>query len=96
MSLPDLPLDELRRYQNRRSRPVDAPEFWAGTLALVGPFHFLFLYAVPMVFANIVQMSYIATNHLLCDETCDVNDPLANSMSVSAVLRLIADWTDMF
>lgn len=33
MSLPDLPLDELRRYQNRRSRPVDAPEFWAGTLA---------------------------------------------------------------
>ena len=33
MSLPDLPLDELRRYQNRQSRPVDAPEFWAGTLA---------------------------------------------------------------
>lgn len=33
MSLPDLPLDELRRYRSRRSRPVDAPEFWAGTLA---------------------------------------------------------------
>ena len=36
-----------------------------------------------MVFANVLQMSYIATNHLLCDETCDVNDPLANSLSVS-------------
>jgi cephalosporin-C deacetylase-like acetyl esterase len=32
MSLPDLPLDELRRYQNRRSRPVDAPEFWVGAV----------------------------------------------------------------
>ena len=56
--------------------------FWAGVLALVGPRHFLFLYLLPMVVANVVQMSYIATNHLLCDETSDVNDPLANSLSV--------------
>jgi len=57
--------------------------FWAGVLALAGPWNFLFLYPLPMVVANILQMSYIATNHLLCDETSDVNDPLANSLSVS-------------
>lgn len=57
--------------------------FWAGVLTLVGPRHFLFLYLLPMVVANVLQMSYIATNHLLCDETGDVNDPLANSLSVS-------------
>jgi cephalosporin-C deacetylase len=33
MSLPDLPLDELRRYQPPGARPADAPEFWAATLA---------------------------------------------------------------
>jgi cephalosporin-C deacetylase len=33
MSLPDLPLDELREYRPALSRPADADEFWAGTLA---------------------------------------------------------------
>jgi hypothetical protein len=36
-----------------------------------------------MMIANVVQMAYIATNHLFCDETGDVNDPLLNSLSVS-------------
>jgi cephalosporin-C deacetylase len=33
MSLPDLPLDELRSYQPRLASPADAAGFWAGTLA---------------------------------------------------------------
>jgi fatty acid desaturase len=57
--------------------------FWAAVAMAVGPYHFLFLYVLPMVVANVLQMSYIATNHLICDETGDVNDPLANSLSVS-------------
>lgn len=57
--------------------------FWACVLAAVGPKQFLFLYVLPMVVANVLQMSYIATNHLLCDETGTINDPLANSLSVS-------------
>ena len=33
MSLPDLPLDELRSYQPRLASPADSARFWAGTLA---------------------------------------------------------------
>jgi cephalosporin-C deacetylase len=33
MSLPDLPLDELRSYQPRLDSPADAAGFWSGTLA---------------------------------------------------------------
>lgn len=57
--------------------------FWGAVLTLVGPYHFAFLYVLPMVVANCVQMSYIATNHLFCDETEAQNDPLANSLTVS-------------
>ena len=33
MSLPDLPLDELRSYQPEPAAPADAAAFWSGTLA---------------------------------------------------------------
>jgi cephalosporin-C deacetylase len=33
MSLPDLPLDQLRSYQPQLDRPADAAGFWSGTLA---------------------------------------------------------------
>ena len=33
MSLPDLPLDELRSYRPRLDSPADAAGFWSGTLA---------------------------------------------------------------
>jgi cephalosporin-C deacetylase len=36
MSLPDLPLDELRDYRPGLPRPADADEFWAATLAAAG------------------------------------------------------------
>jgi fatty acid desaturase len=56
--------------------------FWITVLALVGPWSFLFVYVVPVLVANAIVMSYIATNHFLNPLT-EVNDPLANSLSVT-------------
>lgn len=56
--------------------------FWTGVLALVGPWSFLFVYVLPLLVANVLIMSYIATNHFMNPLT-DVNDPLANSLSVT-------------
>jgi fatty acid desaturase len=55
--------------------------FWLAVLALVGPWNFLFIYAVPVLIANGVAVSYIATNHFLNSLTV-INDPLVNSLSV--------------
>lgn len=57
--------------------------FWVCVLALVGFSRFLYLYILPMCIANTLQMAYISTNHMLCDETEETNDPLANSLSVN-------------
>jgi fatty acid desaturase len=57
--------------------------FWAGVLALVGPWNFLFVWLVPVLVANAIVMSYIATNHFLNPLT-EANDPLANTLSVTA------------
>ena len=57
--------------------------FWAGVGYAVGPYNFAFVYLLPMVVANCVQMFYISTNHLFCDETQEENDPLINSLTVS-------------
>ncbi len=56
--------------------------FWASILGAVGFSNFLYLYILPMFIANALQMTYISTNHMLCDETEETNDPLANSLSV--------------
>ena len=50
--------------------------FWVGAYA------FLFIYVVPLLVANAVVMSYIATNHFLNPLT-EINDPLANTLSVT-------------
>lgn len=57
--------------------------FWGVVFALVGPGSFLFVYVVPVLVANAVVMSYIATNHFLNPLT-EVNDPLANTLSVTS------------
>jgi fatty acid desaturase len=57
--------------------------FWFAVLAVIGPWAFLFVYVVPTLVANGIVMSYIATNHFLNPLT-EVNDPLANSLSVTA------------
>jgi fatty acid desaturase len=55
---------------------------WLAVLTLIGPWSFLFVYVVPVLVANGMVMSYIATNHFLNPLT-EVNDPLANSLSVT-------------
>ena len=76
-------------YYARISRRVVYAEsagmllFWLGVLALVGPYHFLFIYGLPVIVANFMVMSYIATNHFLNPLTT-TNDPLANTLSVTA------------
>jgi fatty acid desaturase len=57
--------------------------FWLAVLALIGPWSFLFVYVVPVLVANAIVMSYIATNHFLNPLT-EVNDPFANSLSVTS------------
>jgi fatty acid desaturase len=75
-------------YYDRISRNVVYAEtaamiaFWATVLAFVGPWSFLFVYVVPLVVANAMVMSYIATNHFL-NALTTVNDPLANTLSVT-------------
>jgi fatty acid desaturase len=56
--------------------------FWVGVLALVGPWRFLCVDVVPVLVANAIVMSYIATNHFLNPLT-ETNDPLANTLSVT-------------
>ena len=79
---------QRNNYYARVSRRVVYAEsatmlvFWIGALLLVGPYHFLFIYVVPVLVANALVMSYIATNHFLNPLT-EVNDPLANSLSVT-------------
>lgn len=63
---------------------------WLGLLLLLGPVKWTFAYVVPLLVANFVVMSYIATNHLLNPLT-DVNDPLSNSLTV-----LTPRWVDVW
>jgi fatty acid desaturase len=76
-------------YYARVSRSVVYTEFtamvafWLAVFLLVGSWNFVFIYVVPVLIANAVVMSYIATNHFLSSMT-SINDPLVNSLSVSA------------
>lgn len=54
---------------------------WTALMVWLGPGNFLFAYVLPVLVANFVVMSYIATNHLLNPLT-SVNDPLVNSLTV--------------
>jgi len=80
---------ERNGYYERISRRTVYAEsaamaaFWIGVLLLVGPYHFLFVWVVPVLVANTMVMGYIATNHFLNPLT-ETNDPLANSLSVTA------------
>jgi fatty acid desaturase len=76
-------------YYARLSRPVVYAEsgamlaFWIAVFYCVGASNFVFIYGVPVLVANAVAMSYITTNHFLNSLTA-TNDPLANSLSVTA------------
>jgi fatty acid desaturase len=66
--------------------------FWTALALLIGGWAFLFAFALPLVVANLLVMSFILTNHSLSPLT-PVNDPLLNSLSVT-VPRLF-DWTTL-
>jgi fatty acid desaturase len=62
--------------------------FWLSLGVLVGPWTATLVILIPMIVANAIIMSYIATNHLLRPLT-DHPDPLDHSMSVTT-----ARWLD--
>jgi fatty acid desaturase len=88
----------------RRARYLGRRELWlawvetavgvaafAAAFVWLGPLGFLFGCALPVLVANAIVMGHILTNHTLSPHT-DVNDPLANSLSVS-VPRLFEFYT---
>lgn len=63
--------------------------FWLALLAVLGPVKWFFAYLLPVMLANFLVIAYISTNHQLSPLT-DVNDPLANSLSVT-----VPRWVDV-
>lgn len=61
---------------------------WTALAVAIGPGAFLFAYVLPALVANACVMGYIFTNHALSPHT-PVNDPLANSLSVT-----VPRWLD--
>jgi fatty acid desaturase len=63
--------------------------FWGGLLPLLGLAKWFFAYLLPLMLANFLVIAYISTNHQLNPLT-EVNDPLANSLSV-----IVPRWVDV-
>ncbi len=61
---------------------------WAGLFVLIGPMKWVFAYLFPHLIANFIVMAYISTNHRL-NPLVPVNDPLANSLTVT-----VPRWVD--
>ena len=90
--------DMLRKYWHdfsRRERVILTLQylapvaFWLALLALVGPVKFLYVWLVPVLLANFIVMSYIATNHLL-NPLAETNDSLVTSLTVR-----VPRWVDV-
>lgn len=62
---------------------------WTSLLFVVGFTSWLFLFLIPLLIANAIVMGYISTNHRL-NPHVPVNDPLANSLSVT-----VPKWVDV-
>lgn len=63
--------------------------FWIGLGFVIGWNDWLFVFVIPLLIANVIVSSYIATNHNL-NPMVPVNDPLANSLSVT-----VPKWIDV-
>ncbi|WP_170008225.1 fatty acid desaturase family protein [Bacillus fonticola] len=61
---------------------------WIGLLVWIGPLKWLFAFVIPLLIANFIVMAYISTNHRL-NPLVPVNDPLANSLTVT-----VPKWVD--
>ncbi|MBU9713607.1 fatty acid desaturase family protein [Evansella tamaricis] len=62
---------------------------WIVLLFIIGLEKWLFVYLIPLLIANFIVMAYISTNHRLNPIT-PVNDPLANSLTVT-----VPRWLDI-
>jgi fatty acid desaturase len=77
-----------RRFMPRGQRRIAMLEsvagmaFWAAIGVALGPGSFFFVFLLPMLVANVIVISYIATNHGLSPLT-EVNDPMLNSLTVT-------------
>jgi fatty acid desaturase len=66
-----------------RAETLAGVAVWAALAVAVGAHAFVFAFVVPLAVGNAIVMAYILTNHSLSPLT-DVNDPLCNSLSVTA------------
>jgi fatty acid desaturase len=84
-------LGMLSRKQHLRAlaETALAAGVWAALAWVVGPWAFLFCFALPLLVANSIVMGFILTNHSLSPLT-DVNDALVNSLTVTTP-RLV-EW----
>lgn len=62
---------------------------WLLLLTYIGFYKWIFIYLIPLYVGNFIVMSYISTNHRL-NPLVDINDPLANSLSVN-----VPKWLDI-
>ncbi|MFD3448112.1 fatty acid desaturase family protein [Microbacteriaceae bacterium 4G12] len=80
---------------NPKKRPAVWVQFflpwfvWISLLFIMGPEKWIFAYLIPLLIANFIVMAYISTNHRL-NPLVPVNDPLANSLSVT-----VPRWVDV-
>jgi len=74
----------LTARQHRRAivETLVAVAFWSMIGALVGFVPFLFVFAVPLLVANVCVMAFILTNHSL-SQRVSINDPLVASLTVT-------------
>ena len=67
--------------------------FWTAIAFAIGGVPFVFVYVLPLIIANAIVMMFILTNHCLSSLTPAVNDPLANSLSVT--LPRVLEWLSL-
>lgn len=80
-SLPEYKAVRMNRIRER-ALAVLLFAGWAALGYVIGLEASLYVIVLPMVVANITLMSYIATQHWMCDATPSANDPFVNTVSV--------------
>ena len=72
-----------REYRRAIVETALAVALWIAVGVLVGLEAFVFVFAIPLVIADVIVMGFILTNHGLSPAT-EINDPLINALSVTA------------
>lgn len=72
-----------REYRRAIIETMLAVALWIAVGAMIGLVAFTFAFVIPLVVADVIVMGFILTNHGLSPAT-EINDPLANSLSVTA------------